>query len=170
VSGLRELWGTTADVALADRAHPFAAARAGWFARVDCLVLPLTPAEVRRWGPLDRWAWHSLPAHGLIAPAHGGEFQERPGELDLDRIALWPAQESDGDAGEAAADDTEILERACERALARHRARAPRPAVVRRSRRNAGARSRLSVGSRRPRTAPGRGARDPRGARAPGCR
>jgi len=129
VSGLRELWGTAADVALADRAHPFAAARAGWFARVDCLVLPLTPAEARRWGPLDRWAWHSLHAHGLIAPEHGAEFQERPGELDLDRIALWPAHESGGDAADAAADDTEILERACERALARHRARAPRPAV-----------------------------------------
>jgi D-glycero-D-manno-heptose 1,7-bisphosphate phosphatase len=129
VSGVRELWGSAADVALADRAHPFAAARTGWFARVDVLVLPLTHAQALRWGPLDRWAWHSLPAHGLIEAAEGAAFQERPGELDLERIALWPAEEPYGDAADSGSPDTEILERACERALARHRARAPRPAV-----------------------------------------
>jgi len=129
MSGIRDLWGASADVALADRGHPFAAARAAWFARADCLVLPLAHAEVARWGPLDRWAWHSLSAHGLIEGAEGGSFQDRPGELDLDRIALWPADEPYGDAVDSASTDVEILERACERALARHRARAPRGAV-----------------------------------------
>jgi D-glycero-D-manno-heptose 1,7-bisphosphate phosphatase len=130
VSGVRDLWGTATDVVLADRPHPFAAARAGWFTRADCLVLPLVHETVVRWGPLDRWAWSSLHAHGLIAAAEGPAFQERPGELDLERIALWPQDAPDGDAADAGSDDTEILERACERALARHRARAPRAAVV----------------------------------------
>ncbi|MBI1799399.1 MAG: HAD family hydrolase [Candidatus Eisenbacteria bacterium] len=50
------------------------------------------------------------------------------GSLGLERLALWSAEApaAEPDATHA---DTEILERACERALARHRGRSPRGAV-----------------------------------------
>jgi D-glycero-D-manno-heptose 1,7-bisphosphate phosphatase len=49
-------------------------------------------------------------------------------DVELDRLGLWPEGEP-APVPDPTHEDTEILERACERALARHRGRAARPAV-----------------------------------------
>lgn len=122
VRGIRELAGWHADAVLVDRPDPLAAARWGWSARAHCLLLPLDHAEVLRWNVLQKFAWGSLHAHGLVEPAQAGSFQAAATGLDLERVGLWP----DGEpmhAADPAHDDVEILERACERAIARHRGR-----------------------------------------------
>jgi len=118
LDGLRDLWHARADVVLTDRAHPAGAALAGWLARAQALVAQLTVDGVARWSPADRAMWHSLHALGLVAPEEGPRFQEHPDELDLSRLGVWPALPAPT-MPDPAHDDTEVLERACERALAR---------------------------------------------------
>jgi histidinol-phosphate phosphatase family protein len=100
----------------------------GWRAGAHCMVLALEAERVRRWGPVVRWACHSLYTVGLAEPAERDALRQHSGGLELERIGLWsddlPPPEPD-----PAHPDTEWLERACERAIARHRGRAPRPAV-----------------------------------------
>jgi histidinol-phosphate phosphatase family protein len=107
---------------------PFGVALAGWLAGAHCLVLGLGASAPRRWGWAARWAWSTLDAWGVVDEAGGRALQADPASLDLARVALWPEGEPprEPDATHA---DTEVLERICERALARHRSRAPRPAV-----------------------------------------
>jgi len=123
-----DLWSFGADVVVSDAPDPLAPAFAGWQAGARCLVLELDHGTASRWGKAAQWAWHSLAPLGLVEPRQASDFQASPGGLDLERLALWSdvpvAREI-----EAAHPDTEILERACERTLARHRGRAPRPAV-----------------------------------------
>ncbi len=116
-----------ADVVLGGPA-PLAAALAGWLVRAHCMVLGLDHAAVARWGPVQEGAWATLQAWGLVEEGEGPAFQRDAHGLDLQRVALWPA-EPPAAAPDAAHPDTEVLERACERALARHRTRVPRPAV-----------------------------------------
>jgi histidinol-phosphate phosphatase family protein len=63
-----------------------------------------------------------------VAPEEAGRFQQQPRGLAFERLGLWsdeaPPLEPDVTHG-----DVEILERACERALARHRSRALRAAL-----------------------------------------
>jgi len=128
VSGPRDLATVPVEVVISDAATPIAAALAGWMGGAACLVMSLTSERVLRWGWLEQSAWHSLHPLGLVEPAEAARFQEGTVALDLEQLALWsddpPASEPD-----TAHPDTEVLERACERALARHRSRAGRPAA-----------------------------------------
>lgn len=128
VRGIRDLGGWHADAVLVDRPDPLAAARWGWSARAHCLLLPLEHAAVLRWNPLRKLAWGSLHAHGLVEPSQAGSFQAAATGLDLDRVGLWPDGEPMAGVDPAHA-DVEVLERACERALARHRGRGLRAAL-----------------------------------------
>ncbi len=119
---------TQADVVLAGPARVLAAASAGWLAHARCMVLALEAPALRAWRRRDRWAWSTLHASGLIEEGEAGAVSADPHGLDLERVALW-SPGTPPDAPDAAHLDTEILERACERSLARHRTRSPRPAV-----------------------------------------
>ncbi|HEV2105766.1 MAG TPA: HAD family hydrolase, partial [Candidatus Eisenbacteria bacterium] len=84
--------------------------------------------ELSRWSPLRHLAWHSLPALALIEPAAADAARAGRHGVALERFGLW----SDGPpapAPDVAHADTEILERACERALARAGGGASRAAV-----------------------------------------
>jgi D-glycero-D-manno-heptose 1,7-bisphosphate phosphatase len=81
-----------------------------------------------RWSVLDRVGWNSLHSFALANEADAEQIRASPGPLSLERVGLWS-----GDAVPSTPSaehlDVEILERACERSLARHRGAAPRPAV-----------------------------------------
>ena len=128
VSGLRGLSGVRAEVVVGGSASPVAAVVAGWVVGARVLVLDLDPVEVARWRTLEHWAWHSLYATALLEDRDAAGFAAEPRGLERERIGLWPAV-----AAAAAPDpahlDCEVLERACERALARQRGRALRAAV-----------------------------------------
>ncbi len=124
----RELWGRTADVVVTDATRPSRSAILGWQARALCQVVAVEHAQVERWGWLERLMWSSLHPQGLVDPAEARAFQERLTTLALEHLGLWsddpPAAAPDPTHG-----DTEVLERACERALARQRSRAARAAA-----------------------------------------
>jgi histidinol-phosphate phosphatase family protein len=124
----RDLSRVDADVILCDAHRPLAAALEGWLTRAHALVADLEPASVERWNPADRWAWHSLHATGLVEESDAESWRQHARGLDRQRLALWSA-EPPAEAPDPTHVDVEILERAAERALARHRAQAPRPAV-----------------------------------------
>lgn len=90
------------------------------------MVVGVRPASLRAWNFVDHWAWGSLHAVGLVEEAEAEPLRRNASGLDPRRLGLWsaapPATEPD-----AAHPDTEILERACERALARHRGHSMRP-------------------------------------------
>ncbi|NOT35015.1 MAG: HAD family hydrolase [Candidatus Eisenbacteria bacterium] len=89
------------------------------------MVLPLSLERVTRWSALDRFAWGSLHSHGVLDGAEGEALRAAPHGIDLERVGLWPTAEFES-GGEASHPDVEILERACERAIARHRGRGER--------------------------------------------
>jgi len=124
----RDLWGQRVDILVTDGSAPLRAALAGWLAGAGCLVAALEHARVARWGWKEQVAWHSFHPLGLVEPGESESFRGQPVGLDLDRLGLWSddAPASEGDPAHA---DTEILERACERSLARHRGRAEQAAV-----------------------------------------
>lgn len=124
----RDLLRVDADVVLCDSGTVFAAAVEGWLTRAHALVADLESARVQTWGLAERWAWHSLHATGLVEEADAEAWHAHSRGLDRQRLALWSA-ESPPAAADASHVDVEILERAAERALARHRVQAPRPAV-----------------------------------------
>ena len=117
-----------ADVVVADGRAPLAAAAAGWMSGARALVLALDAARLQRWGWGARWAWDSIHASGLVESAEAGDLQRAPPPVPLERLAMW-SDEPPPAAPQAEHADAEILERACERALARHRTRAARGAV-----------------------------------------
>ena len=107
---------------------PIGAALAGWLVQARCMVLALDADSVKRWGHVEHSAWNTLHAWGVFVEADGPALQADPQGLDRERIALWPPD--DPPTGpDATHPDTEVIERICERALARQRGRAPRPAV-----------------------------------------
>jgi D-glycero-D-manno-heptose 1,7-bisphosphate phosphatase len=124
----RDLWGMGAEVLVSDWRRPLRPAFDGWQAGAVCQVQHLTRERVRAWSWLDHAAWESLPALGLIEPQEADVFRAEPLGLEPERLAPW----SDT-AGAAEPDpahpDTEVLERACQRARARHLSRGPRAAV-----------------------------------------
>jgi D-glycero-D-manno-heptose 1,7-bisphosphate phosphatase len=122
-------WRERADVVVSDAADPLAPAFAGWLAGARCLVLSLSHAAVGRWGLPSRWAWHSLEPLGLVDPQEAEDFQAQPHGLELGRVGLWSDAAPPADP-DPAHPDVEVLERACERAIARHRSKAYRPAVL----------------------------------------
>ena len=119
---------SAAEIVLGGGRAPLAAAAAGWLSHARGLVLELDPARLRRWGWRARWAWESLHATGLVEAGDAEGLQRVPPHVPLDRLAVWSDEPRPG-APSAEHLDTEILERACERALARHRSRGVRAAV-----------------------------------------
>jgi histidinol-phosphate phosphatase family protein len=111
-----------------DRAFP-----AAWWAarlRARALVLSLEPATHARWGVLDRWAWSLMAGHALIEESASGYFAGHASEDERERFALWPGDEALGvEAAPSTLADTAVLERACERALARRAAGPGRAAL-----------------------------------------
>ena len=111
--------GTEADVLLGGgRALP----AAWWAARLhaQAIVLALEPVAHARWGVLDRWAWSLMAGHGLIDEDAADHFMAGTTEVERERLVLWPAADAAAaDAAPSALAATGVLERACERALAR---------------------------------------------------
>jgi histidinol-phosphate phosphatase family protein len=104
------------------------AALGGLLARAHALVVDLDPRLWRHGSPLNRWAWDALYAAALIDPAAADAARGGlPGPM-LERVALWP-DTGPPEVPDPAHPDVEVLERACERALARHRGRVPRAAA-----------------------------------------
>lgn len=116
-----------ADVLVGSGEHPLGIALAGWAAGAHAVVLDLGLARARRWRWWERLAWQSVYAIGLLDPAEAAAAASAP-PVEHERLALW-SDEAPMAAPDAAHLDAEILERACERALARARGRAPRPAA-----------------------------------------
>jgi D-glycero-D-manno-heptose 1,7-bisphosphate phosphatase len=108
--------------------RPARAAGLGWLAGTHAMVGEVTVPTLRGWSVLDRVGWQSLHSFALVSEADADEVSARPGPLSLERVGLWSGEvvPSTPSAGHL---DVEILERACERSLARHRGAAPRPAV-----------------------------------------
>ena len=117
-----------AEVVLGGSRAPLAGAAAGWLARAHCLVLALDHGTLERWDWRARWAWSSLYSIGLIDAGEAEAVRRSGPPVALDRLALWP---DTAPPPAPAADhlDTEILERACERSLARHRGSGLLPAA-----------------------------------------
>ncbi|MEO5617911.1 MAG: HAD family hydrolase [Candidatus Eisenbacteria bacterium] len=119
--------GSRADVMIG-AGRPLAAARHGWFAGASCLVQALDPAGIARWNWLDRWGWQSLTSFALVEPVDAGSIRSRPGPLELASVGLWSDEAPPAEAAAGHA-DCEILERACERIVSRHRGSALRAAA-----------------------------------------
>jgi histidinol-phosphate phosphatase family protein len=117
-----------ADVVLGSAQAPLRTAWLGWKAGAHCMVLALEAERVRRWGLLQRLACSSMYAAGMVETGERDAMRALASDIELDRIGLW-SEEPPPPEPDPAHPDTEWLERACERALARHRGRAPRPAV-----------------------------------------
>lgn len=115
-----------ADVALG-AGPPLASMLRGRLAGAGAFVQAVGAEGLRRWGPLDRAAW-SFASFALIEPADAEAIRARPEPLVLERVGLWSDEPP---AGVPAPEhpDCEILERACERILARRRTSGPRAAV-----------------------------------------
>jgi histidinol-phosphate phosphatase family protein len=118
----------TVDVALGGSASPLRTAFAGWRTRARVMVLALDGAQIARWGVLDRLAWDTLHSGGLIEEEEADAMRADPRGLDRERLALWSG-DPETSIPDVCAADVEILERACERALARQRSRSTRAAV-----------------------------------------
>jgi len=116
-----------ADVMVGSGDRPTGIALAGWMARARAAVLDVRLARVRAWSAAERLAWSSLYGLGLLEAEEAAAAAADP-PVEHERLALWSDDPPPEDP-DAAHLDTEILERACERALARARGRAPRPAV-----------------------------------------
>jgi histidinol-phosphate phosphatase family protein len=91
------------------------------------IVLGLEAAAHRRWSKVERWGWAMAEGSGVVSEDEVPEFLTRVPEGERERWALWPATRP-----HVAADvhpDTTLLERACERALARRMAAPGRAAL-----------------------------------------
>lgn len=105
------------DLVLAAGDSPVRAALVAALSGARAVVMPLAAASVERWGALERACWHGAHGAGLVEPGEASAISR--GHADLAAGAgLWP--DGPPSAGvEVAHPDTEVLERACERALAR---------------------------------------------------
>jgi histidinol-phosphate phosphatase family protein len=93
-----------------------------------CAVEVLDPDSIRRWGAIERLAWHAVHRCGIAEAAREEELREASSSLDPETLALWPAGPAPA-VPEADHPDTEILERACERTRVRSQRRSQVPAV-----------------------------------------
>ncbi len=117
-----------ADVALGSAERLLSGALRARLVHAHALVLDLDPAVRARWSALDRWAWHALHAAALVDPGRADEARGTLPEAMLERIGLWP-DAAPATGPDPAHPDVEVLERACERALSRHRGLVARAAV-----------------------------------------
>lgn len=124
----RDLARQPPEVLIAGDRTPLATGLLARFGRAAVTVMDLDPARAASWSALGRWAVETPDTWGLIPPLDAEAARRRGAGLPPERIALWP----DGPLAvddDPAHPDCEVLERACERALRRHRGRSPRPAV-----------------------------------------
>jgi D-glycero-D-manno-heptose 1,7-bisphosphate phosphatase len=119
---------TRADVVVGGSGAPRAVAAAGLLAQARALLFDLEPARVARWSVIDRWACGVAYAAGLVEEREADAIRGAGHAVPLDRVGLWPEDPAPS-APDAGHPDTEVLERACERALRRARGRAPVPAA-----------------------------------------
>lgn len=91
------------------------------------VVLALEAAPHRRWSAVERWGWALAQGSGIVAEDEVPDFLARVPESERERWALWPATRAD--APPDVHPDTTLLERACERALARRMAAPGRAAL-----------------------------------------
>ena len=127
-SGVAQPWRFPAEVVATDEARPLRPAFRGALAGARCLVAALSYDAVARWGTAEHWAWSTLAPLGLVEPGEAEAFRAAPRGLALDRLGLWSDHTLPAEP-DPAHPDVEVLERACERAIARHRSRAPRAAA-----------------------------------------
>ena len=121
--GLRERH----DLVLGGPTGVMSSARAGWYGGVHGMVLALDRAAVHRWNLVERWAWGTLDHAAIVEaglPEDDGELAGEP----VARLDRWSAEDPP-EVPDATHPDTEALERACERALARRFGHAPRSAA-----------------------------------------
>lgn len=123
----RDLPAIGADVVVGEET-PLGPAVLGWLAGAHALVLDVTPEAHAGWGTFQRLGWQSLVATALAADEGAPALAAGRHALEHERIGLWPGGPPAA-APDPAHADTEVLERACERALARHRGRSRRAAV-----------------------------------------
>lgn len=113
------------DVVLGER--PLAAAWRAVQGHARAIVLQLDADAHARWSPLDHWAFAMSGAWGLVSEHEVPVFLARVAEHDHERLALWAT--GSGDGSPALRPDTQLLERACERAIARRVAGPSRSAL-----------------------------------------
>ncbi|MEO7867032.1 MAG: HAD-IIIA family hydrolase [Candidatus Eisenbacteria bacterium] len=98
-------------------------------ARAHAMVFHLTAMQLRDWSVWERWGWESMYALSLSEEIEAGALRDLVGErMPLERFALWP-DKPPAMAPDTTHPDTEVLERALERALARSRGVALRSAA-----------------------------------------
>lgn len=117
-----------ADVVAGSSAGLARATLGGLLSRANALVVDLDPRAHPTWSALERWAWDALYGTALVDGAAADAARATLTEDMQARVALWP-DAAPPPAPDPAHADVEVLERACERALARHRSRVPRAAV-----------------------------------------
>ncbi len=115
-----------ADVAVG-AGRPLAAVLRGRVAGAGAFVQAVDAADLHAWSAPDRAAW-TFASFALIEPADAEAIRARPAPLVIERVGLW-SDEPPPVSPAPDHPDTEILERACERILARQRTAVPRPAI-----------------------------------------
>lgn len=101
-----------------------------WLAALSgarAVVLELDAASRRQWNPLVRWGWSVLGGNGILTESEVTAFLAMAPEEEHERLAIWPATDAAGEP--STHPDTGVLERACERALARRTAGPGRAAL-----------------------------------------
>lgn len=93
-------------------------AHLAWRARTHAMVLGVAAAGLARWGWLERWAWDSVWALAMVEEREADAVRDAARGLPLERFVLW-ATDAPPAATDVAHPDVDLLERACERALAR---------------------------------------------------
>ena len=110
----REAGPGTVDVVIGTR--PSAVAWRAVQTHARAVVLGLEADAHARWNVFERWVWAVSGGYGLIEEHEVGGFLARVPDDEHERLALWPAEAA---AESIVSPDTDVLERLCERALAR---------------------------------------------------
>src|SRR5262249_4273761 len=115
-------------------AGPRAAPAAWWTALLGARAMGLSLDAGARaaWGPLDPWAWAVSGGFGVIDEADAAHFLAHAAHAspaERERLALWPPPGGPREHEPSARPETDVLERACERALARRTAGPGRAAL-----------------------------------------
>jgi D-glycero-D-manno-heptose 1,7-bisphosphate phosphatase len=116
------------DVVIGAGGSPARVAGLGWLTRARAMVLGLAASDLEGLGRGAQWALRSIYAMGLVDPREEDALRAGRRPIPLERLAFWSSERVPA-GPESAHPDTEILERASERALARQRAHAPRSAM-----------------------------------------
>jgi histidinol-phosphate phosphatase family protein len=91
------------------------------------VVVALEAGTHRRWSAIERWGWATAEASGIVGEEEVAEFLARVPEHERERWSIWPVERAD--LPPAVHPDTTVLERTCERALARRSAGPGRAAL-----------------------------------------